>query len=216
MGIESHFHQPSLGISKTSQAGGDGRDKQTPETGTSRFRNPAPHLDHRDYWSSGFLPPPVLLAGDLGNYVIFRGSGSAQGRNRDPLSPIHPTPYSYPQHCRVQQGRLPGKQGRRGEGPGRTAVLVAVPGAEGGVGLGLIAIEAGTQGHGHRPGDSQIEKGRGWGRGHFTVPIRLYLYIKVARGGEKPCPWGDRKDSFRRRRGYVQSTYPGKRNEQEG
>lgn len=96
MGIESHFHQPSLGISKTSQAGGDGRDKQTPETGTSRFRNPAPHLDHRDYWSSGFLPPPVLLAGDLGNYVIFRGSGSAQGRNRDPLSPIHPTPYSYP------------------------------------------------------------------------------------------------------------------------
>lgn len=35
-----------------------------------------------------------------------------------------------------------------------------------------------------------IGKGQRVGCSHFTVPFRLYVYIKVARGERPPCPWG--------------------------
>lgn len=45
-----------------------------PETWISSFRNPGPQPDHRKYRSLGPLPPPVLLAGDLGNYILSIGA----------------------------------------------------------------------------------------------------------------------------------------------
>lgn len=34
------------------------------------------------------------------------------------------------------------------------------------------------------------KRDRELGCSHFTVPFRLYVYIKVARGENQPCPWG--------------------------
>lgn len=157
-------------------------------------RNPMTHLDHREYLSLETL----LLSS-----TVFSGCGKLYhtpklGDLRKKLSSA--LYHALPNTCPVEQNRFRGAEVRgklatlerdRGQ-PGRQRCLLSVvlKAKCGGAGKVLRRIEETDAGAQPPPRCFPKIRDREWGCSHFTVPFRLYVYIKVARGENRPCPWG--------------------------